>query len=70
MTTQTITRRTTSNRALAVTAISVVLAFCLALIVARHAAGADAQHLLNTLSRLPRPVRNLLGGAQLSHLAH
>ncbi len=70
MTSQTITRRATTGRALAVTAIGVVLALCLALLFARHAAGVDARHLLHGIGLLPGPVRNLLGGAELSHLAH
>ncbi len=44
------------------------IAITVTLLLARHVGG-DAHAMLHGISHMPEPVRNLLGGAELSHLS-
>ncbi len=77
MTTQTIspaTRTRTGGAArIGIFALAFAALAVTVVLVARfapHAIGLDANHLLHGVALLPEPVRNLIGGATLSHLAH
>ncbi len=74
MTTQTLTPATRTGAArvgaLALAVVAVIVTVALGVLFARHAVGLDAHHLLHGVGMLPAPVRNLIGGTELSHLAH